>query len=125
MSATALPFSISGRRSPRARRRRLRATLPSSSPIWERRIEVLILENLHVSYDGSAALRGVDLTVPQGEMVAIIGPNGAGKTTLLRTISGLVRRTDGGMSFQGSDLGALRPDQIVRLGVVHVPEGRM
>jgi branched-chain amino acid transport system ATP-binding protein len=86
---------------------------------------VLILEDVHVSYDGSAALRGVDLTVPEGELVAIIGPNGAGKTTLLRTISGLVRCTHGGVSFQGTDLRTLRPDQIVRLGIVHVPEGRM
>jgi branched-chain amino acid transport system ATP-binding protein len=86
---------------------------------------VLTLENVHVSYSGSEALRGVDLTLSEGELVAVIGPNGAGKSTLLRTISGLVRRSAGKVTFDGSDLGALDPDAIVRRGIVHVPEGRM
>jgi branched-chain amino acid transport system ATP-binding protein len=86
---------------------------------------VLTLENVHVSYSGSEALRGVDLALAEGELVAVIGPNGAGKSTLLRTISGLVRRSAGKVTFDGSDLGALEPDEIVRRGIVHVPEGRM
>ena len=86
---------------------------------------MLTLENVHVSYSGSEALRGVDLTLTEGELVAVIGPNGAGKSTLLRTISGLVRRSAGKVTFDGSDLGALEPDEIVRRGIVHVPEGRM
>ena len=86
---------------------------------------MLTLENVHVSYSGSEALRGVDLTLSEGELVAVIGPNGAGKSTLLRTISGLVRRSAGKVTFDGSDLGALEPDEIVRRGIVHVPEGRM
>jgi branched-chain amino acid transport system ATP-binding protein len=91
----------------------------------ERRIEVLTLRGIQVSYGGSAALRGVDLSVGAGELVAVIGPNGAGKTTLLRTISGIVPRQSGTAVFEGRDLGALRADEIVRLGIVHVPEGRM
>ena len=86
---------------------------------------MLTLENVHVSYSGSEALRGVDLTLSEGELVAVIGPNGAGKSTLLRTISGLARRSAGKVTFDGSDLGALEPDEIVRRGIIHVPEGRM
>ena len=86
---------------------------------------MLTLEDVHVSYSGSEALRGVDLKLAEGELVAVIGPNGAGKSTLLRTISGLVRRSAGKVMFDGNDLGALQPDEIVRLGIIHVPEGRM
>jgi branched-chain amino acid transport system ATP-binding protein len=86
---------------------------------------VLTLEDVHVSYSGSEALRGVDLALSKGELVAVIGPNGAGKSTLLRTISGLVRRSAGKITFDGNDLGAFEPDEIVRRGIIHVPEGRM
>jgi branched-chain amino acid transport system ATP-binding protein len=78
-----------------------------------------------VSYGGSVALGGVDLELAKGELVAVIGPNGAGKSTLLRTISGLVHRKAGKVVFDGDDLGPLKPDEIVRLGIIHVPEGRM
>ena len=86
---------------------------------------MLSLEDVHVSYGGSEALRGVDLSLQKGELVAVIGPNGAGKSTLLRTISGLVRRSAGKVTFEGHDLGVLEPDEIVRRGIIHVPEGRM
>lgn len=86
---------------------------------------MLTVEGLHVSYSGSVALGGVDLRLPTGELVAVIGPNGAGKSTLLRAISGLVRPSAGTITFDGADLGALKPDQIVRRGIIHVPEGRM
>ncbi len=86
---------------------------------------MLSLSDVQVSYRGSIALRGVDLEVPQGKLVAVIGPNGAGKTTLLRTISGLVPLSAGIIAFEGEDLGRLEPDRIVRRGVIHVPEGRM
>jgi branched-chain amino acid transport system ATP-binding protein len=86
---------------------------------------VLTVEDVHVSYSGSEALRGVELTLSEGELVAVIGPNGAGKSTLLRTISGLVQRSAGKIMFDGCDLGSLKPDEIVRRGIIHVPEGRM
>jgi branched-chain amino acid transport system ATP-binding protein len=87
---------------------------------------VLTVSGLHVSYGGSAALRGVDLAVPTGELVALIGPNGAGKSTLLRTISGLLKSDAGEIRLDDdTDLGRLGPDAIVRRGVIHVPEGRM
>jgi branched-chain amino acid transport system ATP-binding protein len=86
---------------------------------------MLTVEGLHVSYSGSVALGGVDLRLAKGELVAVIGPNGAGKSTLLRTISGLVRPDAGTISFDGVDLGALKPHEIVRRGIIHVPEGRM
>ena len=85
---------------------------------------MLSVRDLHVEYAGSPALKGVDLDVAAGELVAVIGPNGAGKTTLLRAVSGLVRCT-GGIQFEGEDLARLEPDQIVRRGIIHVPEGRM
>ena len=86
---------------------------------------MLTIAGLHLSYAGSAALRGVDLSVAAGEMVAVIGPNGAGKTTLLRAISGLVAGSAGIIEFEGLSLGRLEPDEIVRRGIIHVPEGRM
>jgi len=86
---------------------------------------MLTLDGIHVSYSGSVALRGVDITLAAGELVAVIGPNGAGKSTLLRTISGLVRPKAGKVTFEGADLGTLKPDEIVRRGIIHVPEGRM
>jgi branched-chain amino acid transport system ATP-binding protein len=86
---------------------------------------MLTIHDLHVSYSGSVALGGVDLRLAKGELVAVIGPNGAGKSTLLRTISGLVRPDAGTITFDGTDLGTLRPHEIVRRGIIHVPEGRM
>ena len=86
---------------------------------------MLTVETIDISYSGSLALKAVDLEVRTGELVAVIGPNGAGKSTLLRSISGLVRPDSGTLRFEGDDLGRLRPDQIVRRGVIHVPEGRM
>jgi branched-chain amino acid transport system ATP-binding protein len=86
---------------------------------------VLAVEGIHVSYSGSVALGGVDLMLSEGELVAVIGPNGAGKSTLLRPISGLVRPNSGKIVFNGNDLASLKPDEIVKRGIIHVPEGRM
>ena len=86
---------------------------------------MLKVELMDVGYAGSRALKAVELEVRAGELVAVIGPNGAGKSTLLRAISGLVRPDAGTVRFEGNNLAALRPDQIVRMGVIHVPEGRM
>jgi branched-chain amino acid transport system ATP-binding protein len=86
---------------------------------------LLSIDNLEVCYGVISALQGVSLQIDQGEVVTLIGSNGAGKTTLLRTISGLLRPKRGTISWNGSQtLNDLRPDQIVHLGISHVPEGR-
>jgi branched-chain amino acid transport system ATP-binding protein len=85
---------------------------------------VLALEGVEARYGPIVALRDVSLRVSEGEVVAVLGANGAGKTTLLRTISGLLRPTKGRIEFLGHDLKKFSPEKIVRLGIVHVPEGR-
>src|SRR5262249_44666462 len=87
---------------------------------------LLRVDNLEVSYGAIRALQGVSLQIDGGEIVTLIGSNGAGKTTLLRTISGLLRPTDGTVEFDGADqaLEYLPPHEIVRLGISHCPEGR-
>lgn len=82
------------------------------------------VDDITVSYGEITALRGVSLTVEEGEIVTVIGANGAGKTTLLRTISGLNRPSSGRVEFRGQDIHTLSPDEISRHGVIHVPEGR-
>jgi branched-chain amino acid transport system ATP-binding protein len=85
---------------------------------------MLEVDNLSVSYGGLAALRGVSLSVTEGQFVAIVGPNGAGKTTLFKAISGTVRPVSGSIRFEGQDLLAVPPSQRAHLGIAHVPEGR-
>lgn len=85
---------------------------------------MLSAQNLHVYYGRIHALRGISLEVKAGEIVALIGSNGAGKTTTLATLSGLLRPREGRIYFDGHDLTRLPAHQIVRLGVVHCPEGR-
>jgi branched-chain amino acid transport system ATP-binding protein len=85
---------------------------------------VLSLDGIETFYGRIQALRGVSLEVRAGEIVALIGGNGAGKTTTLRTISGLVRPARGHVRLGERDITATIPDEIVRLGVVQVPEGR-
>ena len=85
---------------------------------------LLSVEALEVRYGAIRALRGVDLEVHAGEIVALIGSNGAGKSTLLRAISGLVRPSAGRILLEGVDVTAHRPEAIVGLGCSHVPEGR-
>ncbi len=85
---------------------------------------LLEIENLHVYYGAIHALKGVSLSVEAGEVVTLIGANGAGKSTTLRTISGLLRPREGSVRFEGKELTRLAPDQIVRMGIAHVPEGR-
>ena len=84
----------------------------------------LEVDNIDARYGRINALTGVSLHVDEGEIVTLIGANGAGKTTTLRSISGLVKIVAGSIRFQGKDLGKSTPDQIVRLGVGHSPEGR-
>jgi branched-chain amino acid transport system ATP-binding protein len=75
-------------------------------------------------YGRIPALKGIDLKIEAGELVALVGANGAGKTTLLRALSGVQRVTTGRVSFEGADITAARPDTRVRLGIAQVPEGR-
>jgi branched-chain amino acid transport system ATP-binding protein len=84
---------------------------------------LLALRDVDARYGQVQALRGVSLTVDEGEIVAILGANGAGKTTTLRAISGTVRRT-GALELDGRSLARTGPEQAARLGVAHVPEGR-
>ena len=85
---------------------------------------LLALEDVYVRYGGVQALRGVSLTVQAGEIVALLGPNGSGKTTTLRAISGLVAPSAGRITWHGRPIHHLRPEDVVRLGIAHVPEGR-
>jgi branched-chain amino acid transport system ATP-binding protein len=85
---------------------------------------VLELADVHVRYGNVRALQGVSLRVETGELVALIGSNGAGKSTTLRTISGLLRPTQGTITFEGADISNAATDRIVRLGISHCPEGR-
>jgi branched-chain amino acid transport system ATP-binding protein len=85
---------------------------------------MLELTDVHVRYGNILALQGVSLRVGQGELVALIGSNGAGKSTTLRTISGLLRPTQGTITFEGADISGASTDRIVSLGISHCPEGR-
>jgi len=86
--------------------------------------ELLRIRGLEVRYGGIVAVRGIDLRVEEGEIVALLGANGAGKTTTLRAISGLLPIRAGEVAFEGKSLRKCSPDTIARLGIGHVPEGR-
>ena len=85
---------------------------------------MLEIKDLHVSYGGFQALRGVSLNVPDGKIVTLIGANGAGKSTLMRTISGLVKAQSGSILWNGQELLGKPIDQIVSSGIAMSPEGR-
>ncbi|MDQ0573607.1 branched-chain amino acid transport system ATP-binding protein [Variovorax paradoxus] len=85
---------------------------------------VLQLLNVESAYGPIKAIRGVSLTVRQGEIVTVLGSNGAGKTTILKTISGIIDPRKGSIEFQGKDITAKDPAYIVQQGLSHVPEGR-
>lgn len=88
--------------------------------------EVLLkLENLHVHYGAIHALHGLNLEVKKGEIVTILGANGAGKTTALRTISGLLRPSEGHVFFKGERIDTLAAHKIVGRGLAQSPEGRL
>ena len=92
-------------------------------------LALLDARDLHVSYGGVSALSGVSLSMPEGEIVAVLGSNGAGKTTLLRALSGTLAMQggtidSGTVELKGRSLTGLDPAEIVRAGVVQVPEGR-
>jgi branched-chain amino acid transport system ATP-binding protein len=85
---------------------------------------VLGLEGLTVGYDGAPVVRGLDLEVGRGEIVALLGANGAGKTTTLRAVTGLVHPLEGVVRFGGRDLRKVSPSARARLGIAHVPDSR-
>ena len=85
---------------------------------------MLKINDLHVSYGGITALRGIDLEVPDGKIVTLIGANGAGKSTTLRTISGLVKAESGSITYQDQELIGKPINKILEVGIALVPEGR-
>jgi branched-chain amino acid transport system ATP-binding protein len=85
---------------------------------------LLDIRDLCAGYGDSAVLRGVDLMVEAGEIVAVLGSNGVGKSTLNRTISGVVRARAGSIRFDGTAIEREKPAAIVKRGLIHVPEGR-
>ena len=85
---------------------------------------MLKINDLHVSYGGIQALRGINLEVPDGKIVTLIGANGAGKSTTLRTISGLVKAESGSILYDGVELLGLPIYKILEHGIAMVPEGR-
>jgi branched-chain amino acid transport system ATP-binding protein len=85
---------------------------------------VLRLDGLGAAYGPVVALRGIDLEIARGEVVALIGSNGAGKSTALKAISGLIRPSAGEIRFMDRPIAGLRPEEIVARGIIHVPEGR-
>jgi branched-chain amino acid transport system ATP-binding protein len=85
---------------------------------------MLRVNAIHVYYDAIHALKGVSVSIDQGELVALLGANGAGKTTTLKSISGLLRPRRGNVELEGCALDTIEAHEIVRRGVGHVPEGR-
>ena len=85
---------------------------------------MLEIKDLNVFYGAIHALKGISLTVEEGELVSLIGANGAGKTTTLHTISGLLTAASGSITLDGKDLQKVAPNKIISMGLAHVPEGR-
>ena len=85
---------------------------------------MLKLKNVHTYYGNIHALKGIDLEVGEGEIISLIGANGAGKSTTLMTTCGIVPAKQGSIEFKGQDITHMRPDDIVKLGICQVPEGR-
>ena len=85
---------------------------------------LLELKNIESSYGNIKALKGVNLSVPEGKIVTLIGANGAGKSTTMKTIMGVMKPVAGDVLFKGESIVGKKPFEIVRGGVVLVPEGR-
>jgi branched-chain amino acid transport system ATP-binding protein len=85
---------------------------------------MLRLESVSVGYGRAPVLAGVSVEVRQGDLVCLVGANGAGKTTTLKTISGLLRPSAGRILFEGREIQGWRPQDILRAGIAHCPEGR-
>ena len=85
-------------------------------------LEIVKIES---GYSSLRVIKGISLEVPKSKLVTIIGPNGHGKTTLLRSISGVLRLQSGEINFEGKRIDNLRVDEIVKKGIVHIPQGDM
>lgn len=91
---------------------------------WLTMSNILEIKNLVVSYGGIEAVKGIDMIVPEGQIVTLIGANGAGKSTTLKSISGLVKPKHASILYKGEEIVGKTPDQIVSMGITLVPEGR-
>ena len=85
---------------------------------------MLKVSDIHAGYGRIEVLKGVSLEAREGEVVCLLGANGAGKSTLLRVVSGLITPAKGSITFMGREITRKKPDDIVRAGISHVPEGR-
>src|SRR4029079_9803273 len=92
---------------------------PGAGPVS---VPILEVVDLHAAYGRIEVLRGVDLRVPRGAVVALLGPNGAGKSTLLKVISGQMEPTSGDIHLAGVHVSGAKPDDLARLGLTTVPE---
>lgn len=87
-------------------------------------MSMLEVKNLVVSYGAIKALKGINFSVEQGDVISLIGSNGAGKTTTLHSISNLIKKNSGNIFFSGTEITNLSADKIVKMGLIQVPEGR-
>lgn len=87
-------------------------------------LKMLKLKNIHTYYGNIQALKGIDLEISEGEIISLIGANGAGKSTTLMTTCGIVPAKQGSVKFKGQDITHMPSDEIVKLGICQVPEGR-
>ena len=102
-----------------------RAAPPTAERIAHARAKLLLeAKDIRVGYGGSTVLNGVAMQVHEGEAVALLGRNGVGKSTMLRALSGMLPLSEGAMTFEGKAMDGLKPYEINRLGISHVPEGR-
>jgi branched-chain amino acid transport system ATP-binding protein len=85
---------------------------------------LLTVQGIETYYGNIQALKGISFQVPEGSIIALLGANGAGKSTTLKSISGLTPPVQGIVTFMGQPINGLPPEQIVRMGIAHVPEGR-
>jgi branched-chain amino acid transport system ATP-binding protein len=85
---------------------------------------MLKIEDINVYYGNIQALKGISLSINEGEIVTLIGANGAGKSTMLKSISGLLKPKQGKIIFEGQSIGGKAAQSIVKMGISHVPEGR-
>src|ERR1044071_4713231 len=85
----------------------------------------LELKGVDAGYGELQVLRGIDMYVKPGEIVALIGPNGAGKSTILKTIFGITKQTSGKVVFKDEDITGIRTYELLELGISYVPQGRI